>query len=406
MNQTLLLVDDEAQVRRALRRSLAADGYRILEADCGARALKLLAANRVDVILTDQRMPEMSGAELLRRARRDYPETLRIMVSGQCDVDSLAQAVNDADLHRFVHKPWDDLRLRGIIQKILKAPRRGPVKQAPKAEPALQPTRPSPLSLVTDFNQALQEGHIIQSYLPVITAGHGEMTAVEAALRWQHPDLGTAQHEDLMVLGDTCNADKVLNTRYLCDGLEQLRQWHACKLDHLQMVVRLSERMLANPFTPQLIRQLLCDHGVSPTSLILACSAINIRQAPDDICGTLQKLRQTGVTLCIDDFRLDQANMMLLESLPIGLLRFNHGNCPYSNTSGIADPSACQALVDYAHARGIKVIAGGIEKTNCHYQLLISGCDYLQGSLYGETGQLCDQSQVLLTPEAIQDRYH
>ncbi|TQV76007.1 REC domain-containing phosphodiesterase [Exilibacterium tricleocarpae] len=116
MNNTLLLVDDDTAVRKAMRRSLRDEGYRILEADCGESALEVLAARTVDVIVTDQRMPQMSGIDLLCLARQSYPDTARIMVSGYSDFDTLTRAVNDAELFRFLSKPWRDDELKKLIR--------------------------------------------------------------------------------------------------------------------------------------------------------------------------------------------------------------------------------------------------------------------------------------------------
>jgi EAL domain-containing protein (putative c-di-GMP-specific phosphodiesterase class I)/CheY-like chemotaxis protein len=111
----LLLVDDEPNILSALRRLLRGEGYQILTAPDGAAGLALLAEHPVDVIVSDQRMPGMVGADFLREAKQQYPETIRIMLSGYTELQSVTDAVNEGAIYKFLTKPWDDDQLRGHI---------------------------------------------------------------------------------------------------------------------------------------------------------------------------------------------------------------------------------------------------------------------------------------------------
>jgi CheY-like chemotaxis protein len=118
---TLLLVDDEPSICSALTRSLRQDGYRILSAGSGEEALQLLALNAVQVIISDQRMPSMSGTEFLGKVARLYPATVRILLSGYTDLKVVTEGVNQGAVYQFISKPWDDDTLR---QKVSDAFRR------------------------------------------------------------------------------------------------------------------------------------------------------------------------------------------------------------------------------------------------------------------------------------------
>ncbi|MFO1271048.1 MAG: EAL domain-containing protein [Rubrivivax sp.] len=113
--RTLLLVDDESNILAALRRLLRRDGYHILTAGSAAEGLQRLAEGDVDVIVSDQRMPGLSGVEFLRRAKDLYPETVRIVLSGYTELQSIIDAVNEGAIYRFLTKPWDDERLRAHV---------------------------------------------------------------------------------------------------------------------------------------------------------------------------------------------------------------------------------------------------------------------------------------------------
>jgi diguanylate cyclase (GGDEF)-like protein len=114
---TLLIVDDEVRIVRALQRTLLRDGYHILTAQSAAQALDLLASHDVQVILCDQRMPGMSGTEFLSRAKDIYPDTIRLMLTGYAELDSVLDAINRGAIFRFFTKPWDDESIRRHIRE-------------------------------------------------------------------------------------------------------------------------------------------------------------------------------------------------------------------------------------------------------------------------------------------------
>lgn len=113
---TLLLVDDDPNILSALSRLLRREGYRILTAGSGRQGLELLATHPVQIILSDQRMPEMAGTEFLRRVKELHPDTVRIVLSGYADLESVTQAVNEGAIYKFLYKPWDDALLQEHIR--------------------------------------------------------------------------------------------------------------------------------------------------------------------------------------------------------------------------------------------------------------------------------------------------
>lgn len=104
--RTLLFVDDEVRILRSIERSLLDEPYTLLFAESGKEALKLLESNDVHVIVTDMRMPEMSGLDLLKIVKEKYPHIVRIVLSGYTQVTTLLTAINQGEIFRFVTKPW------------------------------------------------------------------------------------------------------------------------------------------------------------------------------------------------------------------------------------------------------------------------------------------------------------
>ncbi len=107
---TLLLVDDEASITKSLQRSFHKERYDIRVAASGAKGLKMLkeAQKPFSLIISDQRMPEMSGAQFLEEAKRIFPYAIRILLTGYSDMDAIVEAVNKGEIHRYLTKPWND----------------------------------------------------------------------------------------------------------------------------------------------------------------------------------------------------------------------------------------------------------------------------------------------------------
>ena len=110
--RSILCVDDEKSITSALYRLLRRDGYGILTADSGPEGLEVLAKNDVQVVISDQRMPEMSGIEFLQIIKERYPDIIRIILTGYTEVDSITAAINKGHIYKFFLKPWNNQNLQ------------------------------------------------------------------------------------------------------------------------------------------------------------------------------------------------------------------------------------------------------------------------------------------------------
>ena len=113
----LLLLDDEESILSSLKRLFRRDGYEIFTATDAVAAFEILAEHRIGVIISDQRMPGMSGTEFLRRVKDLYPDTIRIVLSGYTELQSITAAINEGAIYRFLTKPWEDEQLRAAIRE-------------------------------------------------------------------------------------------------------------------------------------------------------------------------------------------------------------------------------------------------------------------------------------------------
>ncbi len=119
MENRILLLDDEPNILAALKRVLMDEPYEILDADSGEKGLEILHEKPCKVVISDERMPGMGGAEFLTRVKDLYPETVRILLTGYASIDAAMKAVNDGEIYRFFMKPWDDTDLRMAIRSAI-----------------------------------------------------------------------------------------------------------------------------------------------------------------------------------------------------------------------------------------------------------------------------------------------
>lgn len=116
---TILVVDDDTMVLNALRRTLTNSAWKVVTASCGAQALEVLAQQPIALIISDQRMPEMSGLKLLTEVKSSYPEIVRIILTGYTEMEVVVKAINQGEVYRFFTKPWNSAELIATIREVL-----------------------------------------------------------------------------------------------------------------------------------------------------------------------------------------------------------------------------------------------------------------------------------------------
>lgn len=180
---TVLCVDDEINILNALKRLFRKEGFRILTTSSGYDALKLLQDNPVHMIISDQRMPEISGTELMAKVKESYPDVIRIILTGYTDVDTITESINKGHIYKFFLKPWND---QSLVLEIRQALEQYDLVQTNKAlhqkvleqNEALRQVNDKLENLVKERNreveiqnQALTLSHAILENLPIPIIG-------------------------------------------------------------------------------------------------------------------------------------------------------------------------------------------------------------------------------------------
>ncbi|MGO9954328.1 MAG: response regulator [Dissulfurispiraceae bacterium] len=112
----ILIVDDEQSVIKALKRSFLDDPYKVYSAISAAEALDILSENKIKVVISDEMMPGMSGADFLAKVSGRFPAVIRIMLTGHASLSAAIKAINKGEIYRFFTKPWDDFELRFAVK--------------------------------------------------------------------------------------------------------------------------------------------------------------------------------------------------------------------------------------------------------------------------------------------------
>lgn len=112
----ILIVDDEPNVAAALRRLLMDDPYIIYSAESAKEGMQILRTHTFKVVISDEKMPGIQGTEFLSMIHRDFPDVIRILLTGHASIDAAMRAINEGGIYRFFTKPWNDSEIRFAVR--------------------------------------------------------------------------------------------------------------------------------------------------------------------------------------------------------------------------------------------------------------------------------------------------
>ena len=153
----VLFVDDEERVLNGLRALFRAD-YEVFTADNGAAALELVKRHQIPVVVSDQRMPGITGVELLRQVRAIAPQSVRLLLTGYTDLAAMVGSINDGEVYRFVRKPWDNDEIRATLADAATLAVKQSIGEAPDAAAKPKSPRTAGSILVIDQGEGLARG--------------------------------------------------------------------------------------------------------------------------------------------------------------------------------------------------------------------------------------------------------
>lgn len=177
---TLLFVDDESRILRSLEMSFRRD-FHVLSTTDGREALRMMQTHAVDVIISDQRMPLMSGVEVLRGAREINPAAMRILLTGYAELASIVGSINEGEIFRYVQKPWRLQDLRNTVDEAVA------IAQSSRGETYSSPAS-STLAPLVVLHSKKAMAQLIQKEKPELVVSYEDNLEAALSLLESQPD--------------------------------------------------------------------------------------------------------------------------------------------------------------------------------------------------------------------------
>jgi diguanylate cyclase (GGDEF)-like protein/PAS domain S-box-containing protein len=235
----------------------------------------------------------------------------------------------------------------------------------------------SRLTLITDLRHAIEHDQLVLHYQPQVDLKTGRVTAVEALVRWQHPEQGFIPPDRFIPLAEHTGLIKPLTTWVLNEALRQCRDWHRAGLS-INVAVNLSAWSLYDPEIVETVRLLLEMWTVDPASLALELTESVVMADPVRANETLTQLHELGVQLSIDDFGTGYSSLGYLKRLPVQQIKIDKSFVMQMARTD-DDAFIARAIVDLSHNLGLEVVAEGVEERQTLRLLSMMGCDLAQG---------------------------
>jgi EAL domain-containing protein (putative c-di-GMP-specific phosphodiesterase class I) len=253
----------------------------------------------------------------------------------------------------------------------------------------------SPVVDAASLHHATTDGSLELMYQPEIDLDSGAIVAMEGLLRWHHGDLGILSPDAFLDLAIRSGDITTIGEWVLRTGAAEAASWRSLRGLARQLRLNVStEQLLAEGFA-ELVRSVVADAKLAPGALGLEISERTILDLGSDAAPILVALRGAGVALVVDDFTSYYSALGAIEALPVDGIKLGHR---YVRGVGDADhnDSFVSSVIDRAHARGLYVVAEGVETWSEHARLIELGCDRAHGWLFA-SAQRADKARWLLT---------
>ena len=371
---TVFLIDDEPALLKLLSEvvqqvglnaqsySRASDFFKQTSSPCQAGSILVL----------DLQMPEMDGVEVMRRlAKMPFPPAL-ILISGH-DISVLLAAeklgrAQNLNILASLGKPLPLEKLKHLL------------KQHATGDPGLQQLNEPTAThkpTATELRQAITNNQLIMHYQPQLEMVTGQLTGVEALLRWQHPTQGLIHPDCIIPLAEQNGLMDELTHRVIKEVIKQRREWL-----HADQSVSVSVNIAADNITsltlPEQITELMANNKLDPTKLTLEVTETALMGELVTSLDILTRLRLKGIKLSIDDFGTGYSSMSQLHRVPFTELKIDR-----SFVAGMSEDSEAYSIVKtcilLGHELNMRVVAEGIEDQQAWNLLSELGCDIAQG---------------------------
>ncbi len=370
----ILLVDDEPQILKVLQALFIKKGYKVFTALNGDEALKILVTTPVQVILSDYRMPKMTGAELFAKIKTLYPGIVRLVMSGYADFDVIEKSINEGSIYKFISKPWDNNTLLKTVQEAFQF-------YAEKNRSCL--LADGTLIRDSDLERAFEQNQFQVYYQPIVGIDTNRIVGAEALMRWRHPEKGLIFPIHYITLCEETKLIIPIGLWVLRTACQQLRQWFTEGYQHLSMAVNLSASQLNHPGLLERIKAIILETDISPNNLEMEITESTVMQNRKNILKDLLELRNLGLKLSLDDFGTGYSSLSYLREFPFSTIKIDMSFVQEISTTA-KTLEIVTMTINLAKKLNLKTVAEGVTTKEELELLKKIKCDLYQGYLFSQ----------------------
>ncbi|MEO1245673.1 MAG: EAL domain-containing response regulator [Pseudomonadota bacterium] len=392
--RSLLIVDDDPGVRRALKRLLRKEGYEIHSASDAQTADRILEQDEIDVILCDQDMPGRKGLEFLKDAARRYPHQGRLLISGRFQSDEVALAMDAGDIHKFMMKPWEEAILKADIRASFRrimtdyANAAAPGQQADPLVSGVPPSGDAAAWAEFDENRRMSrelhtaagDGTLALQYQPQIELETESVVGLEALLRW-NASTGPVSPEHFIALAERGGAMSKLTHWVIGEVCHRAKQWLPL-WTNAKIGLNISPVDLNDDALVDHVETTLTGYGLQPSSIVVEVTESQALRCDAPTLARLERLADFGIELAIDDFGAGATSLSYLADLPFTTLKLDR-----SLTQQLTDDkgvTVVRKILEMARGLGMKTTVEGIETEEQAHLALSLGADVAQGYYFAK----------------------
>jgi diguanylate cyclase (GGDEF)-like protein len=346
-------------------RLLAALSERMAAHLRGLDALARLGGDEFGIVLADVSEPE----EILFR--------LREVIEHEVEISGLPLSVEASIGYVVAPDHGDDvddlLQLADVAMYVAKAQHAGVVRY----NPSQNHYDAANLALVSELRQAIDGDQLVLFYQPKVSLRDGCVDAVEALIRWQHPEQGLLAPDRFIPLAEQTGLIDRVTAWVVTRAAEDLARLS----DDLSVAVNVSARNLGHPGLAPHIVASAAAAGIAPRRLHVEITETALMTDPERASAVLQELHNSGIGISIDDFGTGQTSLSYLSALPIDEIKIDRSFiCDMTSSAGHA--AIVRSIVDLGHNLGFLVVGEGVETEEIASALAATTCDVAQGYLY------------------------
>lgn len=391
---TLLIVDDELQVRKLLETLLQYEGYHTQSVASGEEALALVAQQPPDLILLDIMMPGMDGYEVAHQLKGD-PATANIpiiMLSALSEPSARLSGLQTG-AEEFISKPVERVELWLRVRNLLRLKAYGDqlkshslileqqLRERGSETAKMNVHDLALLDLENALRQAVTTREFRLHYQPKLDLANGRISGVEALLRWERPGYGAVSPGVFVPILERLGLIVIVGRWVIEQACQQIARWQHSDIGAMEVSVNVSGHQLIEGDLITDIGQLLAEAGVEPHWLEVELTESSLMEnTPHTICS-LQRLRAMGVKIAIDDFGTGYSSLAYLRRFPLDTLKIDIAFVR-EVTSNPQDAAIARTIIELAHSLGLRAVAEGVETPAQLAFLKEAGCDQLQGYLF------------------------